>query len=231
MSRPSPAAIVTRTARRRFGADPETGSGPTLMTAPGLVRTVRPMTTTTAVRTVDIATVAPRRVPAHAPAAPRWARRAAGLAVLTTIPSALWRIAMSIGVPVGVNAEYRAEHYAFPSWGSARVFGLSFLLVGLAALTLGLVQPWGEVAPRWMPLIGGRRVRPQAAVVPAAIGAVLLTLLWISVLSNFGAIAEEFGLTGPAKAVVLACYAPLLAWGPLLGAVTASYRRRRRGGR
>ncbi len=188
------------------------------------------MTTTTTHPTVDIETFErrERRRPAPATTAPRWARRAAVAAVLTTVPSALWRIAMAVGVPVGVRDEYRAAHYAFPSWGTVYVFGLSFLLVGLASLTLGLVQPWGEVAPRWMPVIGGKRVRPLAAVVPAAVGAILLTLLWVSALSSFGAIAEEFGLAGAAMAVVLVCYTPLLGWGPLLGAVTVSYYRRRR---
>jgi len=189
--------------------------------------------TTTTYPTVDIETVEQRarRYPAGATAAPPWARRAAVAAIVTTVPSALWRIAMAVGVPVGVSDEVLAERFAFPSWGTAYVFGLSLLLVGLASLTLGLVQPWGEVVPRWMPVVGGKRVPPLAAVVPAAAGAALLTLLWISAMSNFGAISEDFGLKGPAEAVVLACYAPLLAWGPLLGAVTVSYHRRRRAGR
>ncbi len=158
---------------------------------------------------------------------PRWARRAAFLAVLTTVPSALWRIAMAVGIPVGVDAEVISERFAFPSVGTVYVFGLSVLLVGLASLTLGLVQRWGEVVPAWVPLVGGRRVPPLAAAVPAMTGAVLLTVLWVFELAHLGVIFEEFGLEGPARLVVVACYAPLLAWGPLLAAVTASYCRRR----
>jgi len=158
---------------------------------------------------------------------PRWARRAAFVAVLTTVPSALWRIAMAVGIPVGVDAEVISERFAFPSVGTVYVFGLSVLLVGLASLTLGLVQRWGEVVPAWVPLVGGRRVPPLAAAVPAMTGAVLLTVLWVFELAHLGVIFEEFGLEGPARLVVVACYAPLLAWGPLLAAVTASYCRRR----
>ncbi|MFB9684810.1 hypothetical protein [Amycolatopsis plumensis] len=49
-----------------------------------------------------------------------------------------------------------------------------------------------------MPLLGGRRVAPYAAIVPAAAGALLV-----------------------------ACYVPVLLWAPLLGAVTWAYWRRR----
>lgn len=188
------------------------------------------MTTSTMNRTVDIQVLERAAPPASSPkpAAPRWARRAAVLAVLTTIPSALWRMAMAVGIPVGVSEEVLSERFSFPGWGTVYVFGLSLLLVGLASLTLGLVQRWGEVVPEWMPVIGGRRVPTMAAVVPASVGAGLLTLLWVSTMSNLGLVAEEFGLEGGAQAVVVACYAPLLLWGPLLAAVTVSYYHRRR---
>ena len=187
------------------------------------------MTTTTMTRTSDVQEIE-RSAPlawSRTPAAPRWARRAAVLAVLTTIPSALWRMAMAIGIPVGVSEEVLSERFGFPGWGTVYVFGLSLLLVGLGSLTLGLVQRWGEVVPRWVPVLGGKRVPPMAAVVPASVGASLLTLLWASIMSNFGVVAEEFALEGAARAVVMACYAPLLLWGPLLAAVTVSYDRRR----
>ena len=162
------------------------------------------------------------------PAAPRWARRAAVMAVLTTVPSALWRIAMAVGIPVGASEQVVSERFGLPSWGIAYVVGLSLLLLGLAWLTLGLVQRWGEIVPSWIPLIGGRRVPPLAAAVPAFVGSALLTLLWVTAMANFGLIAEEYGLEGAEQAVVVACYAPLLLWGPLLAVVTASYLRRRR---
>lgn len=75
-------------------------------------------------------------------------------------------------------------------------------------------------------LIGGRRVPPLAAVIPAGLGAVAPTLLWTGVFSNVGAIFDEYGLEGSVRMVVLAGYAPVLLWNPLLGAVTVSYARR-----
>ncbi len=164
-------------------------------------------------------------VPISAPP-PRWARRAATLTVLTTVPSGVWRCSMALGLPVGVDDNYHRDHFGFPSWGTAYVFGLTLLLVSLALLTLGLVRRWGEVTPSWIPYAGGRRVIPLAAIIPAGIGAVALTLLWASAFSNLGEIFALYGLEGAARVVVIACYMPLLLWGPMLAAVTVSYARR-----
>ena len=162
------------------------------------------------------------------PPPPRWAQRAATLVVLTTLPSGLWRIAMAVGIPVGASDQILQERYGFPGWGTVYVFGLTFLLVGLALLTLGLVQGWGEFVPGWIPLVGRRHVPPLAAVVTAGAGAVALTLLWIGTLSNVETIWALYGLDGAEQVLMMACYAPLLFWGPLLAAVTISYQRRHR---
>ena len=148
--------------------------------------------------------------------------------MLTTLPSGLWRMAMAVGIPVGVSDQIRHERYGFPGWGTVYVFGLTLLLVGLALLTLGLVHRWGEVVPRWIPLVGARRVPPLAAVVPAGSGAGALTLLWLSAMSNVEEIWAVYGLDGAERALMTACYAPLLLWGPLLAALTVSYHRRHR---
>ena len=163
---------------------------------------------------------------AHLP--PRWARRAAVVAALTTVPSGLWRTAMALGAPLGVDPAYRQEHYAFPGWGTAYVIGLTTFLLGLSSLTIGLVRPWGEVLPRWIPLVGGKRVPRLAAIIPAAAGATALTLLWAFMIANIEVIFIEYGLDGAERAVVLASYLPLLLWGPLLSAITVSYARRTR---
>jgi|AntDryMetagUQ889_1029465.scaffolds.fasta_scaffold02458_1 hypothetical protein len=159
---------------------------------------------------------------------PRWARRLATLTVLTTVPSALWRMAMAVGVPVGADGSYVDDHYGALGWGTAYVFGLSLLLVGLALLTLGLVRPWGERVPRWVPFIGEKRIPPLAAVIPAGAGAVAVTLMWVGVFSDLGPIFALYGLDGAERAVLLLCYSPLLLWGPFLGAVTVSYAKRTR---
>ncbi|MFI1618054.1 hypothetical protein ACH4VT_13995 [Streptomyces lydicus] len=175
---------------------------------------------------------------AHQPVAgvPRWARRAAHAVPWIVLPSGLWRIA---AVCAGDDHGRRAGD--LPSWLPAGVYVvlLSVLCELLAFSTVGLVASWGEVFPRWVPALRGRRVPTAAAVVPAALGATALTALW----TVLGVVTEVAGVTlrgaplpvdypgaqGGWSAVVFhLCYAPLLLWGPLLAAVTVAYGRRRR---
>ncbi|MEU8971237.1 hypothetical protein AB0D11_18495 [Streptomyces monashensis] len=100
-----------------------------------------------------------------------------------------------------------------------------------ACLTLGLVKPWGERVPRWVPQLGGRRIPPLAVVIPAAVGAVAVTGLCAAVtLVPGGPLGNPDFPHGTAGVIMDVCYAPLLAWGPLVGALTIAYVRRRRAG-
>ncbi|MFD4023760.1 hypothetical protein ACFWRV_09620 [Streptomyces sp. NPDC058576] len=166
------------------------------------------------------------------PPPPRWAVRAAHVAAWSTVPSGVWRVALVLGVPVGVmeREEFLA---AFPD--HSPLIALAYvLLIGAVAefasyLTLGLVRPWGEVVPRGIPFLGGRPVDHGLAVLAASLGALAVTALWW--VFFFGGL-----LTGPGpdpgisagEAFFIASYAPLLLWGPLLAAVTWSYHRRHR---
>ncbi|MGW4891815.1 hypothetical protein ACWEQL_06050 [Kitasatospora sp. NPDC004240] len=155
--------------------------------------------------------------PLHA----RWVVRVAHITALTAVPSGIWRIAMGLGIPVGFDT----SELNVPGWFSVVCVAMSLGVEGLALLTLGLVRPWGEVVPGWIPLIGGKRVAPPAAVIPASLGAAALMLLTIPNARGFG--GAPGAPTGAALAVMNACYAPLLLWGPLLAIVTFAYHRRR----
>ena len=78
---------------------------------------------------------------------PRWARRAAAVAALTTVPSGLWRTAMALGAPLGVVPAYRQEHYGFPGWGTAYVIGLTVFLSD----SLSSRSAWSARGERWHP--------------------------------------------------------------------------------
>ncbi|WP_405979701.1 hypothetical protein [Streptomyces sp. NBC_00158] len=156
----------------------------------------------------------------------RWAAKAAAL---TLLPSGLWRVLIAVGIPVGWGAGDALHSDNFPGIGSLYLIALSTFAECLGLLTLGLVQRWGEEVPRWIPRLGGRRIPPLVAVVPAALGAAAVTA--ITVLSAFAWNANftqsPTAPSGAAYWFMTLCYAPLLLWGPLLAFVTAAYWRRR----
>ena len=154
------------------------------------------------------------------------ARRLAHVLALITLPSGLWRIALVAGLPV-VNTAI-----VLPFSERVQIVGLSVFAEMLALLSLGLVQRWGEVVPGWLPLIGGRPIHRLTATVPAALGAIALTGVWtfavVNVLSGTTSGGLDFFFpTVMQKVILLACYVPLLAWGPLLAVLTVAYYRRR----
>ncbi|MFE6986280.1 hypothetical protein [Streptomyces griseus] len=100
---------------------------------------------------------------------PRWAELAARAVPWCVLPSGLWRVAVIIGMALGLlegGTSIAEETY---------MLALTVVSELLALLTLGLVRPWGEILPRRFPLVGGRRVPVAAAVVPAALGAFAVT--------------------------------------------------------
>lgn len=179
---------------------------------------------------------------AHAPVAgvPRWARVAAYLIPFTVLPSALWRIAVVVfDIPLD-GGQTDAGRGDVPSWLPMEVYVVVLSLFSelLAFTAIGLITRWGEVFPRWIPGLGGRRVPALAAVVPAGLGAATLTVLWTGSILAVAAGRSVQGGRLPAGhllttydwhfAALITSYAPLLLWGPLLGAVTVAYWQRRR---
>ncbi|MEO3779869.1 hypothetical protein ABGB16_24160 [Micromonospora sp. B11E3] len=97
-----------------------------------------------------------------------------------------------------------------------------------AFLTLGLVRPWGERVPSWVPRLGRRSIPPLAVITPALLGALAVTALCAMVaLAPHGPLDNPDFPRGIAGVIMVLCYAPLLAWGPLVIAVTIAYARRR----
>ncbi|OPF84788.1 hypothetical protein VT50_0200725 [Streptomyces antioxidans] len=158
----------------------------------------------------------------------RWAAHAVPF---TLLPTGLWRCAMGFGVPLGFATTSDLHESQFPSWMTVYVIALSLFAEGLGLLTLGLVRPWGEVVPRWIPFLGGKRIPVLCAVIPAGLGSLAVTFITIVGAFTWNApenLAEISDPYGPFYWLQTACYAPLLAWGPLLAVVTVAYYRRRR---
>jgi hypothetical protein len=166
--------------------------------------------------------------------AARWGRIAVYAAMAAPIFYAITRYAWALGFPLGMSEEYLRRGQERGMW-TAGLFLANFGLVG-AVLMLGLVQRWGEVFPRWMIGLAGRRVPIALAVVPASLVSVLLVVggiaLWSALAQMVAALvaggAEGIGLIG---ATIFQVGPTLLfpVWGVALAVATAGYYYRRRG--
>jgi hypothetical protein len=159
-------------------------------------------------------------------AALRWGRRAVAVAVAVPVFYALTRWAFALGIPLGVSREgLQKEARESPGIWLAGAM-LATMGAGGAVLTLGLVQRWGEVYPRWIPFLRGKPVRPRTAIVPASLVAILVTsaglmYLRLLILGRFEIDGQTWGLYVPEM------FWPL--WGAALGGAALAYHVRRRG--
>jgi hypothetical protein len=166
--------------------------------------------------------------------AARWGWIAVYVAMVAPVFYAFVRYAWALGFPLGMNEERFRSGQESGIW----IGGLSLATFGLvgAVLMLGLVQRWGEVFPRWMIGLAGRRVPIALAVVPASLASVLLIVggiaIWtglVQMVANLVAGgAEDMEIIG---AVIFELGPTLLfpVWGVALAVATLGYYYRRRG--
>lgn len=159
---------------------------------------------------------------------PRWAERLAHVIPLLTLPSGLLRLGLAFGSSMG-TLDDNHQPMSVDGWEVWYVVALSIFSELVALTAFGLVHRWGEVVPRWIPLIGGRAVHPMAAVVPATLGALALIAIWTYGFRDvFSGDFLPFVNDGWA-ALMIGCYAPLQLWGPCLLVLTWAYYKRRSG--
>jgi len=156
------------------------------------------------------------------------------VAMLAPVFYALTRYAWALGLALGMSAEELRRGQARGTW-IAGLFLATFGLVG-AVLMLGLVQRWGEVFPRWMIGLAGRRIPIALALVPASLVSVLLIVGGIAIWSGLDQMvaalvaggAEDRGIIGE----LIFQVGPTLLfplWGVALAVATLGYYYRRRG--
>lgn len=164
-------------------------------------------------------------------AAAKWGRWAVWVAVIVPVLYAVTRWAWALGIPLGISEEFLREGQEVGQWWAGA--GLATIAVGGAVLTLGLVQGWGEVFPRWMPFLGGRRVPIPLAVFPASVVAVFvasagLMFVRLTLTGRLDVILGE-GIFGAQNWAVLAPELLWPLWGVALAVATLAYYYRRRG--
>jgi len=130
------------------------------------------------------------------------------IAALGPVPYAVHRLTWLTPWPLFAPDFADAEVLA---WGVALSAGA---WMG-AVLTIGLIRPWGERFPRWMPGLGGRVVPPATAIVPGSIVAGLLCLAaipWLVLLSPSNPIPSAYFWL-----------LPVWLWGPTLALAVWGY--------
>jgi len=166
--------------------------------------------------------------------AARWGRIAVYVAMVAPVFYAFVRSAWALGFPLGMNEERFLSGQENGVW----IGGLSMAVFGIVGtfLMLGLVQRWGEVFPRWMIGLAGRRVPIALAVVPASLVSVLLIVGGIGIWSGLNQMVTNL-LNSGAKGIEIPSaiafeLAPTLlfpVWGAALAVATLGYYYRRRG--
>jgi hypothetical protein len=156
-----------------------------------------------------------------AAAARQWGATATWIAVAIPLFYATTRLAWAAGVPLGITDSFLEEGQAIGMWKAGAALA-AVAIIG-SWLTVGLVRHWGEIFPRWIPVLRGRRVPPRVAIVPAA---VMSCLFFSAGLHSVGAFVHH-GFPEEGWATT----APTLlwpAWGVSLAVATLGYHYRRR---
>ena len=165
--------------------------------------------------------------------AARWGRIAVYVSMIAPASYAFTRYAWALGFPLGMSEEYFRRQNS-EMW----ISGLLLATFGLAGavLTLGLVQRWGEVFPRWMIGLAGRRVPIALAVVPASLVSVLLVVGGIVIWSALPGMVARVTADGAKGTEIIgeliSPIGPTLlfpVWGLAVAVATLSYYYRRRG--
>ncbi len=166
--------------------------------------------------------------------AARWGRIAVYVSMVAPVSYAFTRYAWALGIPLGMSEEYFRLGQERGTWISG-LFLATFGLVG-AVLTLGLVQRWGVVFPRWMIGLAGRRVPITLAVVPASLVSVLLVVggivIWSGLAQMTAALAAGRSMSIGILWEIMVQVGPTLlfpAWGAALAVAALGYYLRRRG--
>jgi hypothetical protein len=159
--------------------------------------------------------------------AARWGRIAVYAAIVVPVFYALTRYAWALGIPLGMTEEYHRLGQESGEWISG-LFLATFGLVG-AVLMLGLVQRWGEVFPRWMIGLAGRRVPIALAVVPASIVSVLLMVSSPALWFAYAPMAAAAAASGQDIRIVVGPVLLFPVWAVALAVATLGYYYRRRG--
>ena len=147
--------------------------------------------------------------------------------MVVALPTALWRLPLTLGVTLGTPAAWREEQ-GIPGAGTWYLLLLSVMqLAAIGCMFFLTVEP-GKVTPRWLPA-RLRRLVPAVVGGAGIAGALVLALLVTMSVIAWDKVDPFAGADYDAWAWLCAvCYLLAALWPPLLGAASVGYLRRHR---
>ncbi|MEU8103165.1 hypothetical protein AB0C18_05510 [Nonomuraea muscovyensis] len=143
----------------------------------------------------------------------RVGRYATAVAVAVPVVYAVTRFGWLLGIPVGISDEFLAYIAEITPIGA----GLGALGLLGAVLTVGLVRPWGEIWPRWVPFLRGRPIPARLPAYSALAVSLPITSAGLMYVRQKLS-GEQVGPAGAADE--LGAWLPEMLW-PLWGAALA----------
>ncbi|WP_344894897.1 hypothetical protein [Nonomuraea antimicrobica] len=165
--------------------------------------------------------------PGRASFAVRWT---AYLGAVAFVPYIVMKTVWALGLPIAgvAGPDLTVGSGAGSVLGRLGIDLTSVLALAGAVLSVALVHRWGQVFPRWVPVLGGRRVPRWIPLVPAWLGATSLGLYPFVALALLVSGAEPAASGGIGAWVVVVGLAGFGGWGVSVGVAAVSYQRRTR---
>jgi hypothetical protein len=150
------------------------------------------------------------------------------VAFLMPLPYGLTRLAWALGIPLGIDQDLTGT----PLTARIGEAGLATLAIGGGILTVGLIRPWGEIWPRRVPFLAGRRVPVALPTILGGVAALAITVGGIAFvrLALIGALGPAPEPAEPPAYTGWGTSAPGWLWpfwGIALAVATIAYYRRR----
>ncbi|MGM7721521.1 hypothetical protein [Metabacillus sp. Hm71] len=159
-----------------------------------------------------------------AKAAAKWGKWFTYLAVITAFPYGIVRWAWALGIPLGTNDLSMVGNE--DNLIAEAILG--GLCIGGGILTLGLIQKWGVIFPRWCLFLAGKQIPIWFVMVPAILMSAIITITGLKLtpqilfmIMNGSITHENWGQFVP--------FLFWLPWGISLGIAILAYYLKRRG--
>jgi hypothetical protein len=158
----------------------------------------------------------------------RWGKAATYAAFLLPLPYGITRLAWALGLPLGIDQDLSGD----PLTARIGEAGLATLAIGGGTVTLGLIRPWGEIWPRWVPFLAGQRVPVALPTILGGVAALAITVGGLAFvrLAIIGALGLAPEPAEPPAYTGWATWAPGWLWpfwGIALAVATIAYYHRR----